>query len=81
MPVEVKGPDGEVRLFATDEHPRRGVTLAGMAELEVLHPEIAGFTVTAGSAAGLNAAAAALLVMDPDCAAASGFEPLAAIRS
>jgi acetyl-CoA C-acetyltransferase len=57
------------------------LTLDGMAELKVLHPEIAGFTVTAGNAAGVNDAAAAVLLMDPDYAASNGFQPLAAIRS
>ena len=79
--VEVPGADGTVRVFDTDEHPRRGLTLEGLAELKVLHPEIEGFTVTAGNAAGLNDAAAAVLLMDPDHAAANGFQPLAAIRS
>ncbi len=81
VPVEIQGPDGKVRLFETDEHPRRGLTVAGMAELKPIHPEIDGFTVTAGNAAGVNDAAAAVMLMDPDYAKASGLEPLAAIRS
>lgn len=81
VPVEIQGAGGEVRLFDTDEHPRRGLTLEGMAELKVLHPEIEGFTVTAGNAAGINDAAAAVMLMDPDYAASNGIEPLAAIRS
>jgi acetyl-CoA C-acetyltransferase len=81
VPVEVEGPDGETRLFDTDEHPRRGLTPEGMAQLKVLHPEIEGFTVTAGNAAGVNDAAAAVLLADADWAAANGMAPLAAIRS
>lgn len=81
VPVEIQGADGKVRTFDTDEHPRRGLTQEGMAELKVLHPEIEGFTVTAGNAAGLNDAAAAVLLMDPDYAASNGFQPLAKIRS
>jgi acetyl-CoA C-acetyltransferase len=81
VPVEIQGPDGEVRLFEIDEHPRRGLTLAGMAELKVLHPEIDGFTVTAGNAAGVNDAAAAVMLADADYARSNGIEPLAAIRS
>ena len=81
VPVEVQGPDGAVRRFDTDEHPRRGLTLEGMAELKVLHPEIPGFTVTAGNAAGVNDAAAAVLLVDADYAKSNGMEPLAAIRS
>ncbi|HSQ00539.1 MAG TPA: thiolase family protein [Candidatus Dormibacteraeota bacterium] len=81
VPVRIEGPGGEVRLFETDEHPRRGLTLEGMAELKALHPEIDGFTVTAGNAAGLNDAAAAVMLADADYAASNGIEPLAAIRS
>jgi acetyl-CoA C-acetyltransferase len=81
VPVEIRGAGGEVRLFETDEHPRRGLTPEGMAELKVLHPEIEGFTVTAGNAAGINDAAAAILLADADYAASNGIEPLAAIRS
>jgi acetyl-CoA acetyltransferase family protein len=81
VPVEVEGPDGETRLFDTDEHPRRGLTPEGMAELKVIHPEIEGFTVTAGNAAGVNDAAAAVMLTDADYAAANGLEPLARIRS
>jgi acetyl-CoA C-acetyltransferase len=81
VPVEIRGAHGEIRRVDTDEHPRRGLTLEGMAALKVLHPEIEGFTVTAGNAAGVNDAAAAVLLMDPDYAASSGIEPLAAIRS
>jgi acetyl-CoA C-acetyltransferase len=81
VPVEIQGPRGEIRLFEIDEHPRRGLTLEGMAELKVIHPEIEGFTVTAGNAAGVNDAAAAVMLMDPDYAASHGVEPLAAIRS
>jgi acetyl-CoA C-acetyltransferase len=81
VPVEIQGPDGKARRFDTDEHPRRGLTLEAMAELKVLHPEIPGFSVTAGNAAGVNDAAAAALLMDSDYAAANGFQPLAAIRS
>jgi acetyl-CoA acetyltransferase family protein len=81
VPVEVQGPDGKARRFDTDEHPRRGLTLESMAELKVLHPEIPGFTVTAGNAAGLNDAAAAVLLADADYAKSNGMQPLAAIRS
>ncbi len=80
VPVEVEGPDGETRTFDTDEHPRRGLTPEGMAELKPIHPEIEGFTVTAGNAAGVNDAAAAVLLADADYAAANGLAPLAAIR-
>ncbi len=81
VPVEVEGPDGAARLFDRDEHPRRGLTPEGMAELKVIHPEIEGFTVTAGNAAGVNDASAAVLLANAEHADSMGLEPLAAIRS
>jgi len=67
--------------FAIDEHPRRGLTVESLSELAPLHPEIEGFTVTAGNAAGLNDAAAAVMVASTEIAAAEGLVPLARILS
>jgi len=67
--------------FAVDEHPRRGMTADSLAELAPLHPEIKGFTVTAGNAAGLNDAAAAVMVASSELAASEGLTPLARIVS
>ena len=63
VPVEVPTLDGGTVTFSVDEHPRRGVTADSLGELKPLHPEIEGFTVTAGNAAGLNDAAAAVTVV------------------
>lgn len=63
-----------------DEQPRRGVTMESLAQLQVLHPEIEGATVTAGNAAGLNDAAAALMIVSEDYANAHGLTPLGYIR-
>jgi acetyl-CoA C-acetyltransferase len=49
-------------LFDTDEHPRRDTTLEKLASLKPLHPEIEGFSITAGNACGANDAAAALAI-------------------
>src|SRR6478752_116815 len=49
-------------LFDTDEHPRRDTTIEKLASLKVLHPEIEGFSITAGNACGANDAAAALVI-------------------
>ncbi len=81
VPVPVVGPDGEERLFSVDEHPRRGTTLETLGALPVLHPEIEGATITAGNAAGLNDAAAAVAITSDEFAAAHGLTPLARIRS
>jgi len=49
-------------LFAVDEHPRRDTSAERLAALKVLHPEIEGFSITAGNASGANDGAAALVV-------------------
>jgi acetyl-CoA acetyltransferase family protein len=81
IPVTLTLPDGSTSIFSIDEHPRRGTTADKLAALPVLHPEIEGFTVTAGNAAGLNDAAAAVMVVSSTYAAAHGLTPLARIRS
>ena len=81
VPIELKQADGTTRLFDTDEHPRRGTTADKLGELPVLHPERPGFTVTAGNAAGLNDAAAAVVVASGEYAAAHGLPTLARILS
>jgi acetyl-CoA C-acetyltransferase len=81
VPVEVSDGNGGTRSFTTDEHPRAGTTLEKLASLRVLHPEIEGAVVTAGNAAGLNDAAAAVVVVSDDYASAHGLPPLARIIS
>ncbi|MBO0855834.1 MAG: thiolase family protein [Nocardia sp.] len=57
--VPIDTPHGE---FAVDEHPRRQTSAEKLASLKVLHPEIEGFSITAGNAAGANDGAAALAI-------------------
>jgi len=76
--VEVADGDG-TRMFLVDEHPRADTTLEKLAALPVLHPELEGATVTAGNAAGLNDAAAAVVLTGDDYAAAHGLQPLARV--
>jgi acetyl-CoA acetyltransferase family protein len=75
------GVGGETRVFDTDEHPRRDTTLEKLAALPVLHPEIPGFSVTAGNSSGINDASCAMVLCDSDYATANGLEPLAVVRS
>ncbi|RAV02794.1 thiolase family protein [Mycolicibacter senuensis] len=65
VPVEVPQPDGSSKTFAQDEHPRRDTTADTLAGLKVLHPEIDGFTVTAGNSSGINDAAAVVALASP----------------
>ncbi|GAA0957903.1 thiolase family protein [Actinocorallia libanotica] len=77
--VPVTLPDGS--LFTTDEHPRADTTMERLASLPVLHPEIEGAVVTAGNSAGLNDAAAAVVVVSGDYARTHGLTPLARVVS
>ena len=81
MQVKVPGKRGETRTFDTDEHPRRDTTMEKLGSLPVLHPEIPGFSVTAGNSSGLNDAGCALVVADSDYAQDHGLEPMAIVRS
>jgi acetyl-CoA acetyltransferase family protein len=81
VPVEVTRRDGTTATFAVDEHPRRDTTLDKLASLKVIHPEIEGFSITAGNSSGRNDGAAALVVADRDVATAAGLEPLAVVRA
>jgi acetyl-CoA C-acetyltransferase len=81
VPIDVPDGAGGTRSFARDEHPRADTTLEKLAALPVLHPEIPGATVTAGNAAGINDAAAALVVTSSEFAATHGLKPLARVRA
>ena len=81
VPLEVRGPDGTSAVFEVDEHPRRTTTMDKLAALPVLHPEIPGFSITAGNSSGLNDAAAALVVTSDAFATEHGLTPLAVVRS
>ncbi|MFJ8493050.1 thiolase family protein [Streptomyces sp. NPDC094038] len=76
--IPVDTPHGR---FAVDEHPRRDTSLEKLAALKPLHPEIDGFSITAGNACGGNDGAAALVVASETTATAQGLPALAVVRS
>ena len=78
-PITVRNADGVEFEFKLDEHPRRGSTLEKLASLQVLHPEIEGFSITAGNASGANDAAAAMVVTTQDIARAEAAPVLARV--
>lgn len=79
--VEVPAGKGETRIFDVDEHPRRDTTMERLASLPPLHPEIPGFSITAGNSSGLNDGSCAMVICDSDYAKAHGLKPLAIIKS
>jgi acetyl-CoA acetyltransferase family protein len=81
VPIEVTRRDGERFTFAVDEHPRRTTSMGKLASLKPLHPEIEGFSITAGNAAGVNDGAAAIVVTSASFADERNLEPLATIRA
>jgi len=73
VPVEVKKKK-ETVIFDTDEGPRAGSTIEGLAKLKPLNPD--GF-VTAGNASGINDGAAAMILMSEEKAKELGVKPMA----
>ena len=79
VPIKVTASDGSAIEFAVDEYPRRDTSLEKLAALKVLHPEIPGFTITAGNASGSNDGAAAVALTSAEFAASQGLEPMAKV--
>ena len=80
-PLEVTRRDGTRVTFAVDEHPRRDTSLEKLASLKPLHPEIDGFSITAGNAGGSNDGAAAMVIVDQALGQELGLEPLAVVKA
>ncbi|OZG28920.1 acetyl-CoA acetyltransferase [Williamsia sp. 1138] len=81
IPVSARRQDGTFVEFTTDEHPRRDTTADRLAGLKTLHPEIEGFSITAGNSSGINDAAAAVMVVGSDLAASEELEVLATVKA
>jgi len=73
VPVEIKKKK-EVVVFDTDEGPRPGSTIEGLAKLRPINPD---GVVTAGNASGINDGAAAIVLMSEEKAAELGVKPMA----
>jgi len=78
MPIEVPGRKG-VTIFDRDESIREDASMELLAALKPAFKK--GGTVTAGNAPGVNDAAAALVVMSAERAAALGLKPLVRIKA
>jgi acetyl-CoA C-acetyltransferase len=78
VPVTVKTRKGDV-VVDSDEYPRHGSTLDGMAKLRPAFDKEG--TVTAGNASGINDGAAAVVLMKASQAEKEGHKPIARIVS
>jgi acetyl-CoA C-acetyltransferase len=74
LPLEIKA-RGKTTLFDTDEHVRADTTREGLAQLKPVFDRQG--SVTAGNAAGINDAAAAVVLMERSAAEGRGLRPLA----
>ena len=79
VPVMVPQRKGEPKVFDTDEGPRFGSTMEGLARLKACF--IKDGKVTAGNSSGINDGAAAFVVMSAEKATELGVTPLATIVS
>ena len=79
VPVEIAQRKGPALVIDTDEHPRRNLTLEGLAKLPAAFKKEG--TVTAGNASGINDGACFAVIMSAERAQQLGVTPLARIVS
>ena len=77
VPVSVPQRRGDPLCVDTDEHPRSGSTIEGLAKLRPIVRDDG--SITAGNASGINDGACALLLADEATAAAQGLDALARV--
>jgi 3-oxoadipyl-CoA thiolase len=77
VPVRVPQRKGDPIVVDTDEHPRAGSTIEGLAKLRSIVRQEG--TITAGNASGINDGACALLLASDDAVKAHGLEPMAEV--
>jgi acetyl-CoA C-acetyltransferase len=76
VPVEIPQKKGEPVIFDRDDFPKPNSTMEGLARLKTIYGSP---TVTAGNAPGLDAGAAAVIIMRRAKAEKMGVKPLATI--
>ena len=76
LPIEIQDRKKTI-VFDTDEYPRAGSTLEGLAKLRPAFKKDG--VVTAGNASGINDGAAAVILMEAATAKAKGLKPMARI--
>jgi acetyl-CoA C-acetyltransferase len=78
LPIEIASKKGTT-IFDTDEYPKHGATLEGLASLRPAFNKEG--SVTAGNASGLNDGAAAVILMSASKAQQLGLTPIARIKA
>ena len=78
IPIEIASKKGTT-VFDTDEYPKHGATLEGLASLRPAFNKEG--SVTAGNASGLNDGAAAVILMSASKAQQLGLTPIARIKA
>jgi acetyl-CoA C-acetyltransferase len=81
LPLKVQQLDGSVVDLSVDEQPRRDSPAENLAALHTLHPEIEGFSITAGNASGTNDACAAVALVDRAYAQAQNLDAMATVKA
>jgi 3-oxoadipyl-CoA thiolase len=77
IPVPIPQRRGDPVIVDTDEHPRAGSTLEGLAKLRPFVRKDG--SITAGNASGINDGSCAVLIANETAAKGQGLEPLARI--
>jgi len=81
LPLEVRGPDGQMRRFDTDEHVRGDTTIERLASLQPAFRAPGDGVVTAASSSGIVDGASATLVASAEFCERHGLRPRARILS
>src|SRR5512136_301720 len=79
VPVPVAQRKGPPKIFDTDEHPRKDLSMEDLTKLPPVFKK--GGTVTAGNSSGINDGASAVVLMSGEKAQKLGLKPMARIVS
>lgn len=77
VPVPIPQRRGEPKIFDTDEHPRKDITMEDLTKLSSVFKK--GGSVTAGNSSGINDGASAVVLMSARKAEQLGVKPMARI--
>jgi len=79
VPVPIPQRKGPPKIFDTDEHPRKDISMEDLTKLPTVFKK--GGTVTAGNSSGINDGASAVVLMSGEKAQKLGLKPMARIVS